>query len=96
MALVTNPEFQAIEESRQMLANLALESHLRATLRADPRTSKMRITISADKGKVTLAGILERGLEPADASDVAAKVANVNDITNLLKVAMSSRIKIDS
>ncbi|OFZ73841.1 MAG: hypothetical protein A2W04_01415, partial [Betaproteobacteria bacterium RBG_16_64_9] len=60
MALMNDPEFQDTEQSRQMLANLALETHVRAALRADPRTSKIQIAITAGKGVVTLAGIVAR------------------------------------
>jgi cytidylate kinase len=96
MALVKNEQFQDTAQSRQMLANLALETHVRAALRADPRTSKMLIAIAADKGSITLSGIIDRDHEPVHASEVAAAVAGVKDVKNQLKVAMMSRIKIDS
>src|ERR1019366_3367833 len=48
MALVENPEFQESEHSQQQLKNLALESHVRAALRADPRTANMQIAVCAD------------------------------------------------
>ena len=96
MALVNDPQFQETEQSRQMLANLALETHVRAALRADPRTAKMSISISTDQGQVTLAGIIECGLEPIHASEVAGAVRGVKDITNHLKIVLSSRIKLDS
>ncbi|MBI4189593.1 MAG: cytidylate kinase family protein [Betaproteobacteria bacterium] len=95
MALVNDAEFQETAQSTQLLANLALEAHVRAVLRADPRTAKMQIAISADKGAITLAGIVDRDLEPLHASEVAAAVAGVKDVKNQLKVAMTSRIKID-
>lgn len=95
MALVNSPEFQETGQSRQMLANLALESHARAALHADPRTSKMQVSIAADKGTVTLTGIVDRDHEAADASEVAAKVAGVKDVKNQLKAALMSRVKID-
>jgi len=94
LALVNDPEFQETAESRQMLANLALESHVRAGLLADPRTSKMRIAIAADKGSITLSGLIDRDHEPIHASEVAATVAGVKDVKNQLKVR-TSRAKID-
>ena len=95
MALVNNSRFRETEHSRQLLANLALESHVRAALRTDARTSDMEISITADKGSITLAGIVDSENESACATDVAAIVPGVRNVTNLVKIAMSSRIKID-
>ncbi len=95
MALVKNPQFQETTQSVQMLANLALETHVRAALRVDPRTEKMHISICVDQGVVTLAGIVDRGSEPVYASEVAAAVPRVKDIRNQLKVASTSSFKFD-
>lgn len=95
MALVNDPQFQETEQSRQMLANIALETHVRAALRADQRTAQMLITISADRGIVTLAGIVDTGYEPVHAAEVATKTTGVKDVRNLLKIAALSRLKID-
>lgn len=70
-----------------MLANLALETHVRAALRADPRTDKMQISITADQGIVTLAGIVNRGMDPLHASEVVTAVLRVTEIRNQLKTA---------
>jgi len=96
LALADDPQFRNTEHSNQMLSNLALEAHVRAALRADPRTAKMQISISADRGRVTLAGIVDRDHEPLHASEVAAGVRGVKDVSNQLKVAMASRIKLDA
>ncbi|MCE9640969.1 MAG: cytidylate kinase family protein [Betaproteobacteria bacterium] len=95
LSLVNNPQFHATDQSQQMLANLALETHVRAALRADPRTEKMSITISADRGVVTIAGIVDRGSEPVHASEVASAVPRVKEIKNELKIAAASRVKLD-
>ena len=95
MALVSEPQFQETEESRQMLSNLALEMHVRAALRADPRTAKMHIAVGVEKGAVALAGIVDRGADPALAGEVAASVAGVRYVENQLKVATASRLKVD-
>ena len=68
---------------------------MRAALRADPRTEKMSITISADRGVVTIAGIVDRGSEPVHASEVASAVPRVKEIKNELKIAAASRVKLD-
>ncbi len=95
MALVKNAQFQESAQSLQMLANLALETHVRAALRADPRTEKMHITITADQGVVTLAGMVDRGNEPVHASEVVAALPRVKEIKNQLKIATASRVKLD-
>ena len=95
LALANDPQFRETAQSRQMFANLALETHVRAALRGDPRTAKMQIAITADKGNVTLAGTADRDQELAHALEIAATVAGVKDVKNHLKVAMTSRIKID-
>jgi cytidylate kinase len=94
MGLINDPGFQETEQSKQMLANVALENHVRATLRADPRTSKIQISITADKGDVTLAGLVDRDQEPVHASEIAATVPGVKQVNNQLKLAMPSRLKL--
>jgi cytidylate kinase len=95
MALVNNPQFQETPQSVQLLANLALESHVRSALRADQRTERMHISISAAQGVVTLAGSVDRGSEPVHASEVAAAVPRVKEIRNQLKIAATSGAKLD-
>lgn len=96
MGLFNSPEFQETGQSTQMLANLALESHVRAALRADPHTSKIQISITAENGNVTLAGIVDSVQESAHASEIAAKVPGVTHATNQLKLAMPSRLKLSA
>lgn len=94
LALVHDPEFQETEQSKRMLANLALETHVRAALRADPRTTKMVISITADTGVVTLGGTLEPGLEEIHAIEVAAGVPRAQDVRSQLKLVMPARVKL--
>jgi len=96
MALVKNPAFQESPDSLQKLSNLALETHVRAALRADARTEKMQIAITADQGVVTLAGIVDRSSEPVHASEVVAGLPRVKEIKNELRIATASRVKLDS
>lgn len=85
--LLDDPEFQETAESMRALENLALQAHVRAALRQDPRTAKMMISIEAEAGRVTLSGILEAGLEAKDAVEVAGQVAKVTDVINQLRSA---------
>jgi cytidylate kinase len=94
LALAEDPQFQETAQSRQLLENLALEHHVRAALRADARTEKMQIAVSADRGVVTLSGSVDRGSEPVYASEVAAAVPRVKEIKNHLKIATISRVSL--
>ena len=95
MALVTNPQFQETAQSLQMLANLALETHVRAALRADPRTEKMSLAITADQGVVTLEGTVDRGSEPVLASEVAGALPRVKEIRNHIKIGTALRARLN-
>ena len=95
-ALLDEPQFQETAESRRVFANLALESHVRAALRADPRTSKMTIGIAALDGRITLSGVLESGLEERDAIAVAKSVTGVADVDSRLRSASLPAYKVDS
>jgi cytidylate kinase len=80
MALVADPEFQETDHTMQTLKNLALESHVRAALRADLRTAKMQISVCADMGTITLAGGVGRDPPSGLASEIAANVAGVKEV----------------
>ncbi len=95
IALTQDPQFQESPESRQALSNLALETHVRAALRADPRTTKMSISIRASQGHVTLSGVIDQGLEPIHASEIASAMRGVRDIANHLRTTPLQRIKTD-
>lgn len=95
-ALLEAPHFQETQESRRIFADLALQTHIRAALRADPRTSKMNILINAADGRVVLSGVLEAGLEERDALDVAQGVSGVSEVQSELRVSALPRYKLDS
>jgi cytidylate kinase len=94
MSLIRQPRFQETDASTRMLANLALEHHVRAALRGDPATARMRINIGAEDGVVTLSGTLEPGLEEVDALRVAATAPGVRDVRSRLKLLTPSRLKL--
>lgn len=96
LSVLAEPRFQETPESKRAFGDLALRTHVRAALRADPRTSKANVTIEAQDGKVTLAGILEAGLDERDAIDVVQSVRGVAEIESTLRVAAASRYKLDT
>ena len=95
-ALLEDACFQETPESRRVLADLALQAHIRAALRADPRTSRMNIGVEAADGNVKLTGILESGLEESDALEVAQSVPGVVRAESALRSASLPRYKLDS
>ena len=85
-ALLKRPEFEETPESRAKLANLTLEYHVRAALRASPRTADVKIAISADSGKIRLEGIAASTEEQHTITEVVSQVAGVKGVSNKLKV----------
>jgi len=88
--LLTRPEFKETPESHARLANLTLEYHVRAALRASAKTADVKITISADSGKVTLEGIAASTEEHQETAKVVGHVPGVKGVDNKLKTMKST------
>ena len=95
-SLIKERQFQETPESMRILSDLVLQTHIRAALRADPRTSKMNILINAAEGRVMLSGVLEAGLDERDALEVAESVRGVSEIESQLRSSTLPRYKLDS
>jgi hypothetical protein len=85
MEVLDDPNFQETTDSRRVMRDLAVAAHVRSALRQDPRTDKLRISITADNGVVALAGLFDNGQDPKDATDVATKVPGVRGVVNELR-----------
>lgn len=96
LALMQQPHFQETPESMRVFANLALQTHVRAALRQDARTSKMNIGVDVADSRVVLTGMLEPGLEESDAIEVVQSVKGVAGVDSTLRVAGMPRYKLDS
>ena len=83
--LLKRPEFEETPASRAKLANLTLEYHVRAALRANPKTADVKISISADNGKVTLEGIAVSAEERHAIAEVVSGVPGVKSAGNKLR-----------
>jgi cytidylate kinase len=83
--LLKRPEFEETPASRAKLANLTLEYHVRAALRANPKTADVKISISADSGKVTLEGIAVSPEERHAIAEAVSDVAGVKSADNKLR-----------
>jgi cytidylate kinase len=84
VALSRNPAFAETPESRQHLLNLTLAAHVRAALRSHADTSHVDVTVVAEKGTVTLSGIVSNPTERDQSVDVVGDVAGVTKVENQL------------
>jgi len=84
VALSGNPAFAETPGSRQHLLDLALAAHVRAALRAHVDTSHVDVTVVAEKGAVTLSGIVSNPAERDQSVDVVGTVAGVTKVENQL------------
>lgn len=85
VALVRSPAFQETRESRQHLADLALQARARAALRADARTAAIDITVEVSAGRVRLRGIVVDDSEKALARYVLQSLPGVAAIDDDLR-----------
>jgi cytidylate kinase len=85
--IVRHPSFQETDASHAKLENLRLEARIRSALRQDPLTKNIRISISADRGKVTLAGVIDTGDENHRIAELVQSVEGVTAFTSNLIVA---------
>ena len=85
VALARSPEFQETPESRQLLADLALQARCRAALKADPRTSGIDITVEVHRGRVKLRGIVVDDREKALVKEVLQSIPGATAIDDELR-----------
>lgn len=90
--LLKRPEFEETPASRAKLANLTLEYRARAALRAHAKTADVKITISADHGKLVLEGIAASADERHVIVEIVTQVAGVKGVDNKLKVMKDVKI----
>lgn len=91
MKLVRGPAFQETDESRAVLAALALQANVRAALRADPATRSLSFAVKMDGDKVCLSGLVETRDEWNNANRVATAVPGVKAVQNDLRITGEMR-----
>jgi cytidylate kinase len=92
MRLLDDETFRESDASRRVFRNLALAAHVRAALRADARTARMKFLVACDEGAVTFSGMADTDQDARIAAEVAAKVPGVKDVRSQLRsVADSGR-----
>ena len=85
VALAKSAAFQETPESRRRLENLALQSRVRAALRAEERTAGIDVTVDADNGRIKLRGIVVNDREKGSCREVVERVAGVTAVDDELR-----------
>ncbi|RZI70221.1 MAG: BON domain-containing protein [Variovorax sp.] len=91
IALAARPEFQETEDSRAVLAGLALGARVRAALKANPSTRDVDVQVDGDAGRVTLTGIVVNEAERLETERVATTVVGVGNVDNKLGLMSITR-----
>jgi len=81
LKLVRSSEFAETDASRRELADVALQSDVRAALRGDKRTRELRVEVAALQGVVKLTGLADDEDQSNAAEELAAAVPGVAQVT---------------
>lgn len=93
LRVVRSEAFAETEASRQALADLALSTRVRAALRSEPKTRGLQLTVSADRGRVTLSGVVSDADIASQAEKVAAQSPGVTALVNNLRSGSAIRAR---
>ena len=85
MGLVNCAAFLETAESRRRLEDFALAWRMRAALRTSSRTRGLHVAVSAESGRVTLAGIVRDAEQRAAVSEVAAALAGLRELHDQIR-----------
>lgn len=91
LGVVRSPGFAQTEASRQRLRDLALAWQVRASLRRSPRTRAMRVSVSAEGGRVVIGGAGYSDEDSAALREVATAVPGVREIDDRLRATARPR-----
>jgi cytidylate kinase len=91
-ALLARPEFAETQASRALLKGMALQTHVRAALRAHEATHNVDVVIEGSDDHIVLRGIVVNADERLAAEQVAAAVPGVVAVDNQLRVMAASRL----
>ena len=85
--LATSDAFAETEESRSRLGDVACAHHVRAALRTHASTAHCTVRVTAESGRVTLEGVVDRIEQSEACSNIASRLKGVTLLENRLKVA---------
>jgi osmotically-inducible protein OsmY len=84
--LVRQPEFQPTNTSRAKLRDLSLEAKVNAVLKTDPETTRLDLTVVAERGHVTLKGLVFSAVAKDNAEKIVRTIAGVQSVENQVRV----------
>lgn len=94
--LVKSDQFAETEESLRRLRDAATAQHVRAALRTHAATSHCKVRVTADAGRVTLEGTVDRIEQSESCSEIAKRIKGVKLLENRLQVSeISARLRAD-
>jgi cytidylate kinase len=93
LELVDSDAFKETEASRQILDDLALRTAARAALRAAPATRKLQVSVAAERGNVTLEGIVDEEADRSRAEEFVLRVPGAVAVVNRLRTANALRAR---
>jgi osmotically-inducible protein OsmY len=88
VGLAKAQRFAETEASRVRLCDVAVVHRVRAALRTESSTSHCKLRVTAQNGRVTLEGGVDRAEQVKICSDVAGRLKGVASIDNRLKAAV--------
>jgi cytidylate kinase len=91
LELVRSAEFAESDASRSRLADLSLEAHVRGALRQSADTARLRVSVSADAGRVLLTGSVPAQRDSREAERIALALPGVDAVENRLVFMSSAR-----
>jgi hypothetical protein len=91
LAVVESTEFAETDAARARLADLSLEAHVRGALRQAAETTRLKVSVTADGGRVLLSGSVPSQLDSREAERVAGTVAGVTAVENRLVASAAAR-----
>jgi osmotically-inducible protein OsmY len=91
VGLVKSAEFAETERSRKRLEDIAMAWRVKAALRLSARTRTLRVSVTAQDGRLTLAGLLDTSEDRTAVTEVAAHAAGATDIDDQLRSADAVR-----
>lgn len=92
---VRSAEFREDEAARGRLEDLSIEAHVRGALRLNPETSRLKITVVSEGGRVLLGGAVSSASDRTAVMAVAGGVTGVKEVLNGLNPNSGERILTD-
>ncbi|MEO6409750.1 MAG: cytidylate kinase family protein [Burkholderiaceae bacterium] len=90
VGMVNHADFAETAESRALLKQMALKSHIRTALRKTPATAELGVTLAVNDGRVVIEGIVDTEEQRNVVDKVVGRVPGVTGTDNQLR-CMSSR-----